>query len=150
MTPCRKEDLPQIQGILDASPEAAAWSAGSLWGTLQSYPSYFLIGWQGEGIAGFIAARRVVDEAEILNLAVKPEYRRRGVGCALVKALLEVLARESVLQVFLEVRESNAGAIRFYQALGFREVGKRRGYYREPEEAALILALHDRLHPGTG
>jgi len=138
---CRKENLSEVESILKASPEAAAWSGTALASTFKRDSSHFLIGWQREEIAGFIAGRRVADEGEILNLAVKPSYRRYGVGKALVKALMELFAREAVLQVFLEVRESNAAAVAFYQSLGFRQVGRRALYYREPDEAALVLAL---------
>ena len=137
---CRQKDLAEIQTILKASPEAAAWSASALAESLASDPSHFFVGWQREEIAGFIAGRRMGDEGEILNLAVRPQSRRQGVGRALAKALLEVFARENVLHVFLEVRESNASAIAFYAGLGFREVGRREGYYHQPEDAALVLA----------
>jgi [ribosomal protein S18]-alanine N-acetyltransferase len=97
--------------------------------------------WQGKDIAGFISGRRVLDEGEISNLAVRSEMRRKGVGKTLVEALLEVFSRAEVVQVFLEVRESNAAAIAFYRILGFCQIGKRAGYYRNPAEAALVLAL---------
>jgi ribosomal-protein-alanine N-acetyltransferase len=138
---CRREDLGEVERILKAAPEAAAWSKDALADAFEGSPSHSLVGRQGEEIAGFIVGRRVADEGEILNLAVKPQHRRHGVGRALAKALLELFAREAVLQVFLEVRESNAEAIALYQGLGFREVERREGYYREPEEAALVLVL---------
>jgi ribosomal-protein-alanine N-acetyltransferase len=148
---CRTEDLAQIQDILKTSPEAAAWSRTSVAEIFESAPAYFLLGWQSEEIAGFIAGRRVQGEAEILNLAVKPHFRRRGIGKALVLELLQVLERDSVLRVFLEVRESNAPAIAFYQRFGFEVVGRRIAYYREPDEGALLLALHrgQCSRPGT-
>jgi len=138
---CREKDLAEVRAILSASPEAAAWSARGLAESFARDPSHFLVGWQGEEIAGFIAGRRIADEGEILNLAVRPESRRQSVGRALAKALLEVFASEKVLQVFLEVRESNEAAAAFYKRLGFRQAGRRESYYREPKEAALVLAL---------
>ncbi len=137
----RKEDLTAVEAILQLSPEAANWPVGSLTQTFQQYPSYFLVAGQDEQITGFISGRRILDEGEILNLAVKPSERSAGVGKALVQALLERFGRENAVQVFLEVRESNLGAITFYQGLGFRQVGKRTGYYRNPVGAALVLAL---------
>jgi [ribosomal protein S18]-alanine N-acetyltransferase len=142
--PGREEDLCRVEAILQLSPDAANWPVGSLIETFEQYPSYFLVAGHGEEIKGFISGRRILDEGEILNLAVKPTERRTGVGKALVQALLERFGRENVLQVFLEVRESNLGAIAFYQGLRFRRVGKRTGYYRNPAEAALVLAV------GTG
>jgi ribosomal-protein-alanine acetyltransferase len=141
VTVCREKDLAEILEILEASPEAAAWSATGLAEALARDPSHFLVGWQREEITGFITGRRMGDEGEILNLAVRTQSRRQGVGRALAKELLEVFAREKVLQVFLEVRESNEAAAAFYKWLGFRQAGRRERYYREPEEAALVLAL---------
>ena len=83
----------------------------------------------------------VTDEAEILNLAVKPANRRQGEGMKLVQRMLEDFQTRSVSRVFLEVRESNTGAIGFYEHLGFRTVGKRKDYYQGPPEAALVMEL---------
>lgn len=77
---------------------------------------------------------------EILNLAVEPAARGKGTGRALIRqAALEGVARGAV-QVFLEVRESNSAARAFYARLGFTETGRRPAYYREPDEAAVLLA----------
>ena len=147
---CRKGDLPKVEAILQLSPEALAWPASSLADTFEHHPAHFLVGRQGKDIAGFISGRRVRDEAEILNLAVKPPSRRQGVGKALVQALLEVFSAEGVVQVFLEVRESNAAAITIYRGLGFRQIGKRERYYRDPVEAALVLRLNMSSQVSTG
>ena len=150
VTACRTEDLSRVEALLQDAPEAAAWSASGLAATLEHYPDCFLLAWQYEEMAGFIAGRRVADEGEILNLAVEPQCRRRGVGKALVEALLEVLSLQSVVEVFLEVRESNAAASSFYESLGFRPSGKRPGYYRNPAEAALLLRLRLSSPAGEG
>jgi ribosomal-protein-alanine N-acetyltransferase len=136
---CEKNDLREIQEILRAAPEAAVWSEAALAEALERDPSHFLVAEQEEEIAGFIVGREIVEEAEILNLAVKPEYRQRGIGRKLVEAMLEVFARDGVAKAFLEVRESNQGGIAFYRRLGFRETGRREHYYHQPEEAALVL-----------
>jgi len=90
-------------------------------------------------VTGFISGRRAAGEGEILNLAVKPKFRRRGQGQALVNIVLESFHRDGVIQVFLEVRESNHVAISFYERLGFRDVGRRGNYYHDPDEGALVL-----------
>lgn len=140
VTACRQEYLAEVQAILESSPEASAWSGAALTDTFEKCSSYFLLGWRSNEIAGFISGRRAADEGEILNLAVKPAQRRHGLGRSLVKALLELFTSHRVTQVFLEVRESNLGAITFYQNLGFHQVGRRESYYQNPEEAALVLA----------
>jgi ribosomal-protein-alanine N-acetyltransferase len=98
----------------------------------------------GEAVAAYLVARCVADEAEILNLAVHPDHRRRGLGTALIQAVLPDLGRAGAEQVFLEVRASNVGAQAFYQRLGFGHRGRRRAYYSSPREDALILALEIR------
>jgi ribosomal-protein-alanine N-acetyltransferase len=90
-------------------------------------------------VAGYLYARAAADEAEILNLAVAAGDRRGGVGRALVSAALGQMAGP-VRQVFLEVRASNETARRFYESLGFREVGHRRRYYRRPREDAIVMS----------
>ena len=77
----------------------------------------------------------------VLNLAVAPEFRRRGIGGALLDAGLSALQRRRVEEVFLEVRESNHSAQALYLAYGFRAVGQRAAYYRNPREDALVLRL---------
>ncbi len=141
VTTCRREDLGKVEEILQVSPEAASWSEKSLAEAFEQHGSHFLICWQGQDITGFVSGRQALDEGEILNLAVHASWRRQGVGKALVQTLLEVFQQEAVVQVFLEVRESNIAAIEFYKGLGFRPMGKRKDYYRNPTEAALLLSL---------
>lgn len=90
-------------------------------------------------VVGYVLARATADEGEILNLAVDPGQRRRGMGRQLAETVLGMLRLEGVRRVFLEVRESNLGARSFYAMLGFRELGRRRGYYARPREDALVL-----------
>jgi ribosomal-protein-alanine N-acetyltransferase len=99
----------------------------------------FLVAEQDGMVVGFLVARTALDEAEILDLAVDPAARGRGVGRALLHDALDVLRRSRARQVFLEVRESNAAALRLYGSLRFRQVGRRSRYYRQPTEDALVL-----------
>ena len=99
----------------------------------------FLIATAPEGVAGYVVAQDAADEGEILNLAVAPARYRGGIGRALVEAALAALAERGAERVFLEVRESNAAARALYAALGFKEVRRRRGYYRRPVEDAIVL-----------
>jgi ribosomal-protein-alanine N-acetyltransferase len=102
----------------------------------------FLIAEVAGKVGGYVVALDAADEGEILNLAVAPGSRRTGLGRALVEAILGVLKDRAVGQVYLEVRESNAPARSLYAAQGFREVGRRKGYYRRPVEDAIVLR-HD-------
>lgn len=92
-------------------------------------------------LAGYVFARVVAGEAEILNIAVVPEDRRSGLGRRLLEVVLESVRSAGAESVFLEVRESNEAARRLYGGLGFRPVGFRADYYRKPREHALVLRL---------
>jgi ribosomal-protein-alanine N-acetyltransferase len=88
---------------------------------------------------GFLVTRTLVaGEREILNLAVAPDFRRKGVARALLDRALEAFCGE----VFLEVRESNGVAKKFYKSLGFKELSKRKGYYDNPPETAIVMKFH--------
>jgi ribosomal-protein-alanine N-acetyltransferase len=99
----------------------------------------FLVADHARTIIGYVIARQVLDEAEILNLGVIGARQRQGVGRSLVEAMLARLHRTGAGTVFLEVRDSNAVARRLYAALGFADVGRRQDYYRKPTEDAVIL-----------
>ncbi len=90
-------------------------------------------------ILGYVVALLLFDEAEIANLAVAPWARRRGIGGVLLDRMSADLADGGVQSLYLDVRESNAGARALYRSRSFEEVGRRRGYYRHPTEDALLL-----------
>ena len=126
-------DLAQVALIQAASPEAAQWDAAD-------YLHYdFRVSVCGIRVAGFMVSRALAEgETELLNLAVAPEFRRQGVARKLVGSLLD----ESPGVVYLEVRESNLAARRFYNRMGFQEVSSRIGYYQAPPEAAIVMKFH--------
>jgi len=139
---CEPADLAGILEILAQAPEAASWSAAGLEEALQHYGKYFLVAGKGDDLTGFVLGRRIGEEGEILNLAVKASTRHQGLGKALVHRLLEIFEEEGVATVFLEVRESNRAAISFYGELGFAHVGARPSYYRDPVEGALLFRVN--------
>lgn len=132
-------DAAAVGEILAGSPEAAAWSAKSL----EQLNRRGELGWvieDGNGkVAGFLVVQAVVAEAEILNLCVAPGNRRTGLAEALLHAAIAELRRTRVDRLFLEVRESNRAALSFYEKHKFRETGRRPGYYRDPDEAAVLM-----------
>lgn len=101
----------------------------------------FLVAEEQGKIAGYVVALDAADEGEILNLAVAEGGRRRGLGRALVEAIVAALSERDVRQVYLEVRESNAAARTLYAGFGFKDVGRRKAYYRRPVEDAIVLRL---------
>ena len=131
-------DAASVAGILASSPEAAAWTVKSL----EQLNKRGELGWviqEKKKIAGFLVVRAVVAEAEILNLCVAPDKRRAGLAEALLTEAIAELRRTRVDRLFLEVRESNTPAISFYEKHGFRKNGRRPGYYRNPDEAAVLM-----------
>lgn len=97
-------------------------------------------------ITGFAVASMLPPEAELESIAVAASAQRQGIATALMRALNKELKAAQITTVQLEVRSSNARAIRLYQSIGFRESGTRRAYYRDPVEDAMLL--HIDLNPG--
>lgn len=132
--PLQATDAKAVERITRLSPEAAHW-------TFEGYRG--LPGWVAEDdrvVLGFLFARIASDEMEILNLAVEPAAREHGVGGDLLSAALAYGAKAAVASVFLEVRESNLRARRFYERRGFAVTGRRPRYYHRPDEDALVMA----------
>lgn len=94
-----------------------------------------------DGACGYFLAREILGTAELLNLAVLPGHRGRGLGKQLLEAGLDAVRARGGTEVFLEVRASNSVAQTLYAARGFVAEGRRRRYYRRPEEDALVLRL---------
>lgn len=90
-------------------------------------------------LLGYVVAMAAGDEGEIADIAVSPAARRGGVGGILLRRMVEVLVAAGVRSLYLEVRESNTAARALYESEGFAPVGRRRGYYRNPLEDALLL-----------
>jgi ribosomal-protein-alanine N-acetyltransferase len=93
------------------------------------------------GIIGFALGRSVLDEGEVLNIAVLPDSRGSGVGSELLSELLQQMRRSAVEKVYLDVRGSNESAISLYRKIGFEIVGSRTGYYSNPTENALQMMV---------
>jgi ribosomal-protein-alanine N-acetyltransferase len=117
------------------------WSESSFREALGSPWTFGLVAHTGKEIAGYLIGREVAGTGEVLNLAVAPDSRRRGVARALLRTGLGYLRKRQVEEVFLEVRESNQSAQALYLSSGFRPIGQRAAYYRNPKEDALVLWL---------
>lgn len=122
------------------------WSEESFREALISAWTFCLVAQNVREMLGYLVGREVAGTGEVLNLAVAPEFRRRGVGGALLRAGLTALRQRKVDEVFLEVRESNHSALALYLSHGFRAVGQRSAYYRNPREDALVLRLAIKQH----
>jgi len=96
---------------------------------------------ENSALLGFLVARQVPPEWELENIAVDPSMRRTGLGTELLGALLLRAKQTNSESVFLEVRESNQTARRFYERAGFHQVGRRKSYYAEPSEDAILYQM---------
>lgn len=137
--PARPGDLPALLRIeRDAFP--VPWSERAFRMVLRRDPGAILVAERSGRVAGYAALWVSADEAELADLAVAPEERRRGVGSTLLQACLREAAARGAREIFLQVRESNQAARGLYGEAGFREVGRRPRYYRAPPEDALVLS----------
>lgn len=117
------------------------WSAVAFEELLRFPLTVALVAERNGELGGYLIGRAVAEEAEILNLAVRPEERRQGLGAQLLEAGLSALAGAGAHHVWLEVRESNAAARALYHRRGFTAAGRRTRYYKNPVEDALVLRM---------
>jgi len=139
--------LAELERVCFSDP----WTAAGIRETIQYETARAFVAQDDGRIVGYVMARISGEEGEILDLAVLPRLRRRGIGRQLLVAVWTALGSEGVRELFLEVRESNRAAIELYSGHGFRPVGLRPRYYRNPAEDALVLraALTPCGIPGT-
>ena len=135
MTDAHVAQIAQLEKQCFSDP----WSENSVASELNNCLSLWLVALDGATVAGYIGSQSVGDEADMMNVAVHPDYRRRGIARELVMGLVAALGEKGVHSLALEVRASNAPAIALYEQLGFIQVGLRPNYYRNPKENALIL-----------
>ncbi len=117
------------------------WDERSVASELNNPLSLWLVAINGETVVGYIGSQTVLDESDMMNVAVHPDYRRQGIAEALARSLAARLKEKGSISLALEVRVSNAPAIALYKKLGFIRAGLRKNYYRNPKEDAYILKL---------
>lgn len=115
------------------------WSENSVRAELTNPLSLWLVAVDHGEVVGYVGSQSVMDEADMMNVAVSDSYRRKGIARKLVEALITALDKRGVLSLTLEVRASNEPAKQLYKQIGFEQVGRRPNYYRNPKEDALIL-----------
>ena len=115
------------------------WSEASITSELENPLSLWLIAEEDGAVCGYVGSQTVLDETDMMNIAVHPDCRRKGIAAALIAELVSRLKARGSRILRLEVRESNLPAIALYKAMGFTQLGLRKNYYRNPKENALIL-----------
>ncbi len=140
LRPAEEGDLAQVAAIEKAC-FADPWNEDSFRRLLGGEPAIFLVAVfpPDERVRGYVIGFSVDEDAEVLNVAVEAGSRGKGLAGQMLDAVLIELATRGVANAYLEVRESNKAALALYQSKGFREIGRRAGYYRRPVEDALVL-----------
>ena len=136
--PMCREDIPEV-AELDEMCFSVPWSAASLEGELDNELADWLVADLDGTIAGYVGAQTVLDEADLMNLAVHPELRRHGVAKALLTSLMHRLYDRGARSLTLDARVGNVPAVALYRSLGFEVAGRRKNYYEKPKEDAFIF-----------
>ena len=131
-------DIPAV-AELEKQVFSMPWSAKALEESLQQNHYIFLVAEIEGSVAGYMGLYQVLDEADVTNVAVGCQYRRRGIGAALLTRALEMVQDRGIVLVNLEVRAGNAGAIALYEKAGFQMIGRRKGFYEKPMEDAILM-----------
>lgn len=120
------------------------WTEAMLLEELSAERSFYCVAETDGMIVGYMGFYRVADEGNITNIAVLPDYRRRGIARALLSTFIELAEKEELAFLTLEVRKSNEAAIRLYESFGFERVGVRPRYYDNAEDAVLMTRYFNR------
>ena len=137
----RKEDCEAVRKI-ECACFSIPWSLESIEEVLQYETHQFLVAEVNDEVVGYMGMIKTIDEADVTNVAVLPHMRKKGIGELLVRESLKRAKEEQVNTVFLEVRESNAGAIRLYEKFHFIPISMRKNYYKDPLENAVIMSAN--------
>ena len=132
------EHVPQV-AQLEQCCFSRPWSENAIRSELTNPLALWLVAVDGDTVVGYIGSQSVMGEADMMNVATAPDYRRQGIGEKLVNMLVCRLKENGIYSLTLEVRASNTAAISLYHKLSFIQVGRRPNYYSAPKEDALIL-----------
>ena len=138
INPMKEDHVAQV-AALERQCFADPWSEGSIASELDNPLSLWLVAEQDGAVCGYVGSQTVLDETDMMNIAVHPDCRRQGIATALIEELVARLKERGSHILRLEVRESNTPAIALYNSMGFTQLGIRKNYYRNPKENALIL-----------
>ena len=132
------EHVPQIAG-LEQLCFSDPWSERSIASEMDNDLALWLVALEGQTAVGYVGSQTVLGETDMMNLAVHPDFRRKGIAASLVRELVQRLKDRGSRCLTLEVRASNQPAQALYTSLGFAQVGRRPNYYQHPKEDGLIL-----------
>lgn len=136
-----EEDIPailEIENVSFQNPWRASTFSGEIANRGISYP-YVIVHRNFERIIGYIIYWKIQEEVQISNIAIHPDFRKKGIGEDVMRSVIKAIQRDGGAYVFLEVRPSNLAARNLYKKLGFKILGTRKDYYQTPLEDALIM-----------
>ena len=137
MTGAHVAHVAELEKLCFADP----WSENGIRSEVDNILALWMVALEDDRVVGYVGSQTVCGETDMMNIAVHPEYRRRGIAQSLIEVLIRELKNRGSICLTLEVRASNEPAVALYEKLGFREVGLRKNYYRNPREDARILRL---------
>lgn len=138
--PMQRQDIKRVLEI-EQSIFSAPWSEKSFMDAYCAESNIYLVAIKEETVIGYCGLWVSYETADLCNMAVDKTYRQQGAARELLKVGLRLCKERSVESVLLEVRESNISAIRLYEKTGFARIGKRKKYYKEPVEDAILMQL---------
>lgn len=134
----RYDDLDAVTRI-EQKCFSTPWSREAFINELSNNLAYYHCAIVDDKIVGYMGIWKICDEGHITNVAVLPEYRKKGIASRLISQMIEVCKCSEITSMTLEVRESNIEAIKLYEKFGFESMGKRPNYYYKPTEDAIIM-----------
>lgn len=123
-----------VLAVMESVYEQSPWTLEQIASSLASQDEDYYLAYEGQELVGFLAVQTVLDEMEILQIAVRADFQRLGIASQLMAAVMDWDG-----DIFLEVRESNSAAQALYTRQHFTQIGKRKDYYRNPVEDAVIM-----------
>ena len=138
--PMTSDRVPAV-AALEAVSFSTPWSEASIRAELDNPWAVWLTASADEALVGYLGVQYGPDGGDIMTVATDPAYRGHGVAKALIAAMADILRQKGLDWLTLEVRPSNAAALGLYGSMGFRQVGRRKNYYRRPTEDAVLLTL---------
>lgn len=140
----RRMQVPDLEQVcaIEKGIFSDAWSRQGFVDSLNNEHAILLCVVDKDQVLGYCCLYTMIDEGEIVNVAVDERYRKKGIGAVMIAELLNLGREKGVEQFYLEVRESNIPAQRLYQKMGFETAGIRKNFYEKPVENALIMHCH--------
>jgi len=135
------KDIPfviEIENVSFSNP----WPESSFRGEIENYPfsfPYVIVDYRNKRVIGYIIFWHINDNIQISNIAIHPDYRRKGIARLLLQRVINSLQKEKVKYITLEVRPSNLTAQSLYRKLGFEIIGVKENYYSKPDENAIVM-----------